>query len=519
MNLRFFSLTLSILFLVAIAGCGTTTSQTGARAQTAPPVVDSSMDRGARKPAGRDDLDLTQRNMDEVAELSRNLDVEPQDLALEIVRSLESVPSGRLAGLIETRVYGPEFTEWLELTLLVRKSLVQQVSTEDAARYWQDYHYGHVINQANFPELVSRYGSSFPTPSRVAVLLPAEGSLAAAGKAIRDGIISAYMERPGDSSLRFYSSGENTESALAAYQQAMRDGATQIVGPLRIESAQALAALDHHAVPLLLLNDPGTGLEQNPQTNVKVSSLSLSQTEEAAAIAERVLAQGQDRAIIIVPENSWGQRIEAAFGSAFVRNQGRISASAYFNPATSDHSAVLTDLLKIDESQQRMQDLQSRLGIPLEFEPVRREDFDFIFLAANSAQGRELKPLLKFHNTGDVPVYAMSRVYSGIAESDSDRDLDGVVFPVTPWQLQTTGDALPALESLRNGSFGNLFALGRDAWHLLPWLPLLAKDPDLEFHGNTGVLNLQADGHLSRQPAWAQFSSGRPIPYRWPDQL
>lgn len=518
MNLRLFSLSIFLFILLAMAGCGTTTPRTGTRAQPAPPVQDSSTERGWRERAGRMHFDPTQRDLDEIIELSRDSNINPLDLALEIVRSLESIPSSRLADMIESRVYDPEFTEWLELTLLARRSLVHYSSPDDAAQYWQDYHYGHVIDRTNFQALVSRYSSYFPTPARVAVLLPSEGGLAAAGRAIRDGIISAYMEQPGGAAIRFYASGEDNESALAAYHQAIRDGAQQIIGPLRMESAQALAGLDQHAVPLLLLNDPGTSLEAQPQQIPLISSLSLSQTEEAAAIAERALAQGQDRAIIVTPESNWGQRIEAAFGSAFVRGQGQIPASAYFNPSTSDHSAVLTDVLKIDESRQRKQALQSRLGIPLDFEPTRREDFDFIFLAANSAQGRELKPLFKFHNAGDVPVYAMSRVYSGQPEVDSDRDLNGVVFPITRWQLQSVGSPLPDLESLRSGSFGNLFALGRDAWQLLPWLPLLAKDPDLEYHGNTGSLTLQADGHLSRQPAWARFSAGRPVPYLWPDQ-
>jgi outer membrane PBP1 activator LpoA protein len=420
--------------------------------------------------------------------------------------------------MIESGVYRPEFTEWLELTELVRMVLMRDAPVDSAARYWQDYHYGHVIDQASFPLLVSRYASFFPTPSRVAVLLPTDGGLAAAGRAIRDGIISAYMEQPGDATLRFYSSGDTDESVLAAYYRALEEGATQIIGPLRMESTQVLASLDHHATPILLLNDPAINLEPDPGQVFKVSSLSLSQTEEAAAIAVQALDRGMSRAIVIVPEDAWGQRIETAFSSEFVQRGGQIPAGVRFNPATSDHSAVLTRMLRIDESRQRKQDLQSRLGIPLQFEPIRRDDFDCIFLAASPAQGRELKPLFKFHDAGDVPVLAMGRVYSGRTGEDSDLDLDDVIFPVTPWQLKVSGKPLPALESLRQGSYGNLFALGRDAWQLLPWLPLLRKDPDLEFHGNTGSLSLKANGQLSREPAWARFSKGLPVAYKWPDQ-
>ena len=44
---------------------------------------------------------------------------------------------------------------------------------------------------------------------------------------------------------------------------------------------------------------------------------------------------------------------------------------------------------------------------------------------------------------------------------------------------------------------GNFYALGQDAWRLLPWLPLMQKDPDLWFPGDVGALRLQANGrHL-----------------------
>jgi len=79
-----------------------------------------------------------------------------------------------------------------------------------------------------------------------------------------------------------------------------------------------------------------------------------------------------------------------------------------------------------------------------------------------------------------------------------------------------TGDKTPTLDSVRSGVYGNLYALGQDAWHLLPWLPLMQKDPDLRFPGDTGKLQLRTNGDLYRQPAWAQYSAGRPVLYQWP---
>jgi outer membrane PBP1 activator LpoA protein len=248
-----------------------------------------------------------------------------------------------------------------------------------------------------------------------------------------------------------------------------------------------------------------------------INSLSLSRTEEATAIANAAINQGQKQAIVIVPDSAWGARIETAFTTIYEKGDGHVTATAHFDTSISDHSAMLTKLLKIDESRQRKTDLQSRLGINLTFEPSRRDDFDFIFMAANPVEGRKLKPLLRFHDTGDIPVYAMGRIYSGIVERNSDQDLNGIVFPTTRWQLETRDDVVLKLESVRNGSLGNLYALGQDAWHLLPWLPLMRKDPDLWFPGFIGALRMQSNGQLYRQPTWAQFSAGRPVSYQWPN--
>jgi len=219
----------------------------------------------------------------------------------------------------------------------------------------------------------------------------------------------------------------------------------------------------------------------------------------------------------LVPDSAWGARIETAFATKFTQGEGRIADTTHFNSAVEDYNDMLTRLLKIDESKQRKADLQSRLGIPLNFEPSRRDDFDFIFMAATPEEGRELKPLLRFHDAGDVPVYAMGRIFSGKTQLASDQDLNDIVFPVTAWQLQNAGTVTPALESIRDGTYGNLYALGQDAWRVLPWLPLLQKDPDLWFPGDIGALRMQADGHLERQPAWAKFSAGQPVPFQWPE--
>ena len=518
MTIRFCPTSLSLLLLVLLTACSSSPTQpvrAPVEETDLTPVTDT-VESEQIDPQTGFWKEPSERSLADVMTLSRSMPTYQPAVALEVVRSLESIRSSDLKTMIESQLYDPEFTEWLELALQLRTVMIDGSPVAGAGQYWQDYHYGHPVTRAEFIALASDYKSHFPAPSRVAVLLPDEGGLAAAAMAIRDGILRAYLDNPGNSALRFYSSGTNSESAMAAYIQARDEGADQIIGPLRLESTQAISELDDLSVPVLLLNrtdheQPGT----DGHTDL-VTSMSLSQADEAASIAKNALAHDQSRAIVIVPDSAWGKRIEDAFITPFIQNGGQVSASAEYERSTSDHSTMLTKLLKIDESRQRKVRLQTQIGAPLTFEPSRRDDFDFIFMAASPQEGRELKPLLRFHDAGEVPVYSIGRIYSGLRETSRDQDLNGIVFTAVNWQLDKANAERPLPGSVRDGAFGRLYALGQDAWRLLPWLPLMKKDTDLWYSGEIGKLKIEAGGQIYRQPAWAQFSGGQPTPYQWP---
>ena len=131
-------------------------------------------------------------------------------------------------------------------------------------------------------------------------------------------------------------------------------------------------------------------------------------------------------------------------------------------------------------------------------------------MAADPVLGRQLKPQLRFFDAGSKPVFAMSRVFSGTVDGSADADLNGVVIPATRWALAEE-DQQPELNSLRNGAFGSLHALGRDAWNLLPWLSAMSRDRAFSFPGLTGDLSVGPDGKLIREPVWAEFRRGLPV--------
>ena len=433
--------------------------------------------------------------------------------AVEMMKVLESVSTGELA----IRAYNPrgerQLAGWLDLALEIRQHLVNPEGVAGAMSAWKSRNPYHVLEQNEALDTWLRYRQTFSAPRRVAVILPASGRLQNAGEAIRDGLLSAYADQPGGSELVFFPTGDDPQSPISAYFSALDAGADWIIGPLRREDVDAMLNLAGMSTPVLALNDLPEAFVAPPGLENQVRGLSLSQDEEVRAIARHAAASGFERAILLAPESAWGERMAAGFQDEFLQDDQQIVAALRYLESQNDHGSTLQRALKIDESKARKQRLQNTLQTTLEFEPVRRTDVDVIFMAANTTQARLIRPQLRFHDAGNIPVYATRRVYSGQPDTVRNRDLDGVRFPGTRWQLDHPGnDDLPDIDSLRGGNLSALFALGQDAWNLLPWLDLMSRDPGFRFPGQSGDYYDRRHGTLLREPNWAMFRNGRPAP-------
>jgi len=457
------------------------------------------------------------RGLARAAQISGDMAFYNPDAAVEVMRALEDVSSNELSVRAANPRADRQFVGWLDLALVSRQNLVGGDAIGPAIAGWKARHPYHLLTEGEALDSWLRYRQLFTPPRRTAVLLPDSGGLKSASEAIRDGLMSAYLAQPGGGELMFFSSGDDSQSILAAYFSALDAGADQIIGPLRKESVEALLGQPELVTPVLALNDLPAGFVPPAGLAGQLTGISLSQEAEVTAIARHAVASAYQRAIVVAPESSWGERMAAAFQDEFLQEDRQILAATRYLESENDHSAVLERLLLIDESKARAQRLENVLQVPLEFEPTRRTDVDVIFMAANTTQARLLRPQLRFLDAGDVPVYATGRIYSGQPDPARNQDLDGVRFPLTPWELRhNSEDDIPDLASLRKGSLGSLFALGQDAWTMLAWLDLMRKDPDFTFAGQSGNYRMNATGNLERQPAWGEFSQGRPVPLEPP---
>lgn len=415
---------------------------------------------------------------------------------------------GSLALRPQTDTADPVLSGWLDLGSIAatRRS---GGSLGLALRGWQTSYPNHPANAVLVNELLADFGGAPIMPEQVALLLPLSGRQQAAGIAVRDGFIAAHYaatDLPSRPQLRIYD--VDARGPVAAAQAAVADGAQFIVGPLLKESVQALASAGV-AVPVLALNY----LPDELRVAGGFYQFALAPEDEASAIADRALRSGQYRALVIAASNDWGRRLRDAFATVFQAQGGIIVDTRLYDPGEPDFSYDIRDALLIDESRDRHERLNANLGIELGFEPRRRDDIDLIFLGANDAAGKLIRPQLRFYYAGDIPTYATSAIYQ--AGSSNNLDLNGILFPDMPWIVAPDAGLRAVRNSIerqwpgQNDRLGRLYAMGLDAYSLVPLLAGGAA-ARIEIAGASGRLYLAGDGRIHRRLDWAVVRNGRP---------
>ena len=218
--------------------------------------------------------------------------------------------------------------------------------------------------------------------------------------------------------------------------------------------------------------------------------------------------------MILAPQGDWGDRVASAFTQSWRDQGGNIISVASYNESQNDFRDTLIPLMGLDVSEQRYRALKSVLGRSLEFEPRRRQDIDFLFLVARPLKARQLVPQLKFHRSGNLPLIATSHAYSGQPDPQQDIDLNDLVITDIPWMFATEMNQDEAFQAVQTQTGGNpggllrLYAMGVDAYRLIPELNQLSREPEQVYQGATGDLSVNETGQVEREMRWGQFKQG-----------
>lgn len=410
---------------------------------------------------------------------------------------------------------------WIELAWTATST--RQTPEEFLPRIdaWRTQYPEHPAINTLLVELQQQYQQSLQRPGTIALLLPLSGNLANAGITIRDGFLAAHYQKSrgqDDSRILVYDTGATGARGDILYRQAVAAGADIVVGPLEKEAVTLLAtSADTITTPILALNQ----IEREIISPANLYQYGLSPEDEARQVAERTAAEGLTRAIVMVPDNDWGRRILAAFSMRFAELGGEVLKQELYGAEHSDFARPITSLLNLMDSEQRYRQLKIALGEDIKFEPRRRQDADFIFMAAFPRQARLIVPQLRFHRATDLPVYTTSHAYSGIQDTSDNNDLDGIIFCDIPWTLpgiqeDSLHHKLTRLWPDAMERYSRLYALGIDAYHLIPHLQWMRNEPYSQYTGETGKLYMDANNHIHRSLNWAQIIAGKAKPILQP---
>ncbi|MDR9754077.1 penicillin-binding protein activator [Pseudomonas sp. SZMC_28357] len=397
---------------------------------------------------------------------------------------------------------------WMSLALAVKTAgtLEQQQAAIDTWREQNPKHPAAI--QLPLPLTKLKELASAPL-GKIALLLPQDGPLASVGKALREGFMAAHYQaqQAGQKppAIEFYDSSKLT-NLDEFYRKAQADGVQLVVGPLEKPLVKQLSTRPQLPIATLALN-----YSEGEQGPPQLFQFGLAAEDEAREVSRRARADGLHRAAVMVPKGEWGDRVLKAFSQDWQANGGTIIGIERVDQPV-QLAQQIADLFQLRQSEGRAKSLQSTVGSQVAAQPSRRQDIEFIFLAATPQQAQQIKPTLNFQYAGDVPVYATSHVFSASGDVNQYNDMNGIRFCETPWLLDANDPLrkqVTAQWPQAGGSLGRLYAMGVDAYRLAPRLGQLKALPDSRIEGQSGSLGMTQTQRIQRQLPWAEFVSGQ----------
>jgi len=414
-----------------------------------------------------------------------------------ILDALKGLPP---AALMPVSGRTEELSGWMDLARILQQNNQTETDIDEEIQLWRLKFPGHpasdefiksyqskkTVTQSAWTDQESKSAPPKDTVSFIAVLLPESGTYAQAGNAVKEGLLAAHKlastavpQLP----VKFYNSEQSEITAL--YKQAVAEGAKKVIGPLVREQVQALSESADLPIPVLALN------HADSISKINLYQFGLSPIDEAEELVLKARGDGRQTAFLLTPNTSQGQRIAGYLTSAWQSHGGVLTTIRSYDPKQHDIAAVLNELIgtKAESS------IQKQLTV---------------LLSATPEIGRQLAPQLKYHQNGNLAVYAMPSIYTGYPDPVQDSELGSITFCDIPSLFAGVykGSQLSAVLQSRADNQIRLRALGMDAYNLLEHLTELSSVP---YAGVTGKLSLNAENRITRKLVCAQFQGGIPV--------
>lgn len=439
-----------------------------------------------------------------------------------------------LAELEKARLNETKLQPWLQLAIITKRYALQPELFNQQLVNWQSRHLGHAL-VTNLPDDIQLMLTQTPIQAqRIAILLPLTGRLANQGLAVKEGVLAAYLQNmtnPSNYTNQPDIEIEFIDSALKTAEQmnTLVADFDVVIGPLVKEKIAELSQLLPADKILLALNR--VSLVDNQPALSPVNEMTeaatlpkehyyfaLAPEDEAEQIAQYMQRQQLVRPVVFAANNDTAQRMAEAFINQWQQAPNSIKPDLSTFTDSKDMRERVSDILDVSQSKARINQIETIADVEVIGVERNRRDIDAIVLFANPEQTALLNPIIEASLSPfarkTLAVFASSRSHSLDLNSNSLRDLRNLTFTDMPWMLpehnwQALAGEINQVWPHKQDTLLRLFAMGFDAYNLLPNLRRLKALPQLASQGLTGEVFVDGKGVIHRRLAWAQVTHDR----------
>ncbi|ELI6425001.1 penicillin-binding protein activator [Vibrio harveyi] len=396
---------------------------------------------------------------------------------------------------------------WLQLAIYAKTLSSNIPQLKNTLEHWLSENPSHPAAVYTPAEIQNILSLEIVKPNNTALLLPLTGKFAPQAQLIRDGFIFAMMnDQARDPSATLTVIDTHAYSADQIKQRLINENIDFVVGPLQKENVEKLqATLDGSEtgvkIPTLALNIP-----EEVQAGTDMCYLALSPEQEVAQAAKYLFSQDYQFPMILAPNGAYGQRVVEAFNEEWSKYSSNKVATSYFGDKRQLQKNI-NGVFGLQESQQRIAQMQSLMRISLESQPRSRRDVDAVYIVARSSELTLIKPFIEVAINPDAKppkLFSNSRSNSGGATYE---DLSGVAYSDIPMLINPDPTIATQMNELwpdQSNMEKRLEALGMDAYKLLGELPQMKLLPGYSVDGQTGVLSINNNCVVQRELDWAE---------------
>ena len=258
--------------------------------------------------------------------------INPNDVQTQLLREPES----------------RELKAWLELALIATPVTIDTTQLEQDYQQWLRENAFLEVPDYIYQDLLVRWAYFDFNPRKITLLLPLTGDYANIGRIIRDGFFDEHQKTTPTMEIKIYNTDQDKD-IVTLYQEASRQGADMIIGPLLKQKVSTLLAHRPLSTPLITLNYQ----PQNSAVEGEVFQFGLNPEDEAVQAAQKLLDKEYDSIVVLSPDNNWGKRMVQRFAQTYLKLGGKIRELSYYDVHFRDYAAIVQTLFHLDESRQR----------------------------------------------------------------------------------------------------------------------------------------------------------------------